>query len=170
MKWALLIVMLVLINSATAFTGSSDNFNITLSNINYGTGDAESENFQMTFSNVDQLVSQTASGNFITGVGFYYSLLELDELFSACYYHPDIYLYALGLALVLFIITFFFDDNILKTISGMLLIIASIAIMINGICTYNDWLTRSIAFILLGLGLYQFLSIYWNTNKSEEDF
>lgn len=170
-KLITLVVFLVMINLATAFTGGSANYNITISNVNYGTGDASSENFNMTFSLVEQPVAQVASSNFIIGLGFYHSIVEeVEELFSACYYHPDIYLYALGLSIILFVISCFFNDNILRTISGMLLIIAAVAIMIEGICTYNDWLTRSVAFILLGLGLYQFLSIWWHLKNMEEEF
>ena len=53
----------------------------------------------------------------------------------------------------------------------MLLLVAGVAIMVNGLCVYNDWLTRSIAFVLLGLGLIQLFSVWgkvWRKEDNEE--
>jgi uncharacterized membrane protein len=42
----------------------------------------------------------------------------------------------------------------------MFLLVVGIAVMINGMCDYNDWITRSLAFICLGLGLLKIFMIF----------
>jgi len=161
-----LLVVVMLLPLSSAFQGSSANYNVTISNINFATGDGASANYNASFSLVQQPVEAFQSSSYQGNVGFYYA----TERFLECFYSPDIYMIALLLSLLFFIVSVAMDETILKSLSGMFLIIVGIAIMINGVCVYNDWLTRSIAFILLGLGLIQLLFIWLHFDKQEEEF
>jgi len=66
-----LLVVVMLLPLASAFQGGSANYNVTISNINYGTGDAESNNYRISFSLIDQPTEQSTSENYGIALGFY---------------------------------------------------------------------------------------------------
>jgi len=165
MKIWLVLLVIILMPLTSAFTGSSANYNITISNINFATDDGSSANYNASFSLVQQAVETFTSSSYQGNVGFYFA----TGRFLECFYAPDVYMIALLLSIILFIVSVILDHDILKVFSGMVLIVTGIAIMINGVCVYQDWLTRSIAFILLGLGLIQLFSVWGKVWRKEEE-
>jgi len=165
MKLLLVVVLVMLMPFVSAFTGSSANYNVTISNINFATGDGSSANYNASFSLVQQPVETFASSSYQGNVGFYYA----TQKFLECFYSPDVYMIALLLSVILFVIAVVVDHKILKVLSGMFLLVTAIAIMVNGLCVYNNWLTRSIAFILLGLGLTELFSIWVKVWRKEDE-
>jgi hypothetical protein len=75
MKKALVITIVLALFSAlpvcSAWVGGSDNYNITISNVNYGAYDGSSDNYNIDFSLVDQFVGQNDTLNLNTTYGFY---------------------------------------------------------------------------------------------------
>lgn len=61
------------------------------------------------------------------------------------------------------VLSIFNEDKNLAFISGLLFAIFGIYVMINGINTINDWFTRSIAFVSIGLGIYIFIVAAYET-------
>ena len=167
MKIWLALLVLILMPLASAFTGTSANYNATIGNVNFLTADGSSANYNASLSLVQQPVETFASASYQGNVGFYYA----TGRFLDCFFAPDIYMFSLLLSIILFIVSIILDRDVLKMLSGMLLLVAGVAIMVNGLCVYNDWLTRSIAFVLLGLGLIQLFSVWgkvWRKEDNEE--
>lgn len=166
MKLSLVVLVLVMLMPfVSAFSGSSANYNATISNINFATGDGSSTNYNASFSLVQQPVEAFASSSYEGNVGFYFA----TERFLECFYAPDIYMIALLISVIIFIVSVIVDNKFLSSISGMALIVSGIAIMVNGLCIYNDWFTRSIAFLLLGIGLIQIFLIWGKVWRKEEE-
>lgn len=168
MKYLVLLVVLIVIPLTMAFHGSSANYQIEISNIDYGAGDGGSDNYNLSFSFVDQPVAQVASDNYIIGLGFYHSIVEKITTFSSCFYAADIYMILLVLSWLIFVVCLILDNDILTYISSGLLVVAGIALVINGLCDINDWFTRSLGFITLGVGLVTTLVTWIQTIKEVE--
>jgi len=64
------------------------------------------------------------------------------------------------------------NEELFVYISGVCFLMAGIVIMINGIDTLNDWTTRAIAFVSIGLGMLFSLGAYiynlYSTTEEEE--
>ena len=76
----------------------------------------------------------------------------------------------LVLASLFFIATLIVNEEFFVYISGVLFLISGIYIMTNGIQFVNDWYSRAISFVTLGLGLLFTLGAYiYNTNFKSSD-
>ena len=78
----------------------------------------------------------------------------------------------LGLAMLFFIATLFVNEEFFVYISGILFLISGIYLMINGIDLVNDWYSRGISYVLIGIGLLFSIGAYifnsYNKWKDEE--
>lgn len=61
------------------------------------------------------------------------------------------------------------EDDIFIFIAGCGLLLMSIYIMINGLEGINNFVTRGLAFIQIGVGLLAILSPLLNLDRGEED-
>ena len=81
-----------------------------------------------------------------------------------------IFIFAFGFL----IFSLFVNEELFVYISGVSFLLAGVVIMINGIDIVNDWTTRAIAFISLGLGLLfsigAYIYNYYRNNDDEEEY
>lgn len=70
------------------------------------------------------------------------------------------FLILLSLASLFFIASLFVNEEFFVYISGVLFLIAGIYTMINGIDIVNDWYSRAIAYICIGLGFLFTIGAY----------
>lgn len=79
----------------------------------------------------------------------------------------------LALATLFFIATWFVNEEFFVYISGVLFLISGIYVMINGIDIVNDWYSRAIAYVTIGLGLLFTLGAYiynsYEETKGDEE-
>lgn len=78
-------------------------------------------------------------------------------------------------AFIFLILSAIIKEELFVYISGICFLVAGVIIMIYGIDVLNDWTTRAIAFISLGLGFIfsigaYIYNSYSNSNSSEEEF
>jgi len=84
-----------------------------------------------------------------------------------------ILLYSLGI--IFFIATWFVDEEFFVYITGLFFLLGGIFLMIYGIDFLNDWMTRGIAFISIGIGFLFTIGAYIYNSYSkyqgdEEDY
>jgi hypothetical protein len=77
----------------------------------------------------------------------------------------------ISLAVIFFIATLIVNEEFFVYISGVLFLVSGTYIMINGIDIVNDWYSRAISYVLIGIGFLFTLGAYiYNTNfKQDED-
>jgi len=77
----------------------------------------------------------------------------------------------LSLASLFFLATLFVNEEFFVYISGVLFLIAGIYTMINGIDIVNDWYSRSISYVCIGLGLLFTIGAYiYNSYDKWRDY
>lgn len=75
----------------------------------------------------------------------------------------------LSLAILFFVATLIVNEEFFVYISGVLFIIIGIYTMINGIDIINDWYSRAISYVCLGLGFLFTVGAYlYNSNVKED--
>ena len=75
----------------------------------------------------------------------------------------------LALAIVFFISTLFVHEEFFVYISGVLFVVAGVYLMIFGLNTLNDWTTRALAYVSIGVGMLFTLGAYIYNSYSKHD-
>lgn len=73
-------------------------------------------------------------------------------------------------AFIFLILSTYVNEELFVYISGISFLLAGVVIMINGIDIVNDWTTRAIAFISLGLGMLFSLGAYIYNSFRNSDY
>ena len=80
----------------------------------------------------------------------------------------------LSLAVVFFLATLVVNEEFFVYISGVLFLVSGIYVMINGIDVVNDWYSRSISYVLMGIGLLFTVGAYiynsYENDESDEEY
>lgn len=79
----------------------------------------------------------------------------------------------LALATLFFIASLVINEEIFVYLAGVLFLVAGIYTMINGIDVVNDWYSRAVSYVLLGIGILFTVGAYiYNSYepKSEEEY
>lgn len=78
------------------------------------------------------------------------------------------------LASLFFVATLFVNEEFFVYISGVLYLVAGIYSMINGIDIVNDWYSRAISYVLIGIGFLFTIGAYifnsYEKNSDEEEY
>lgn len=165
----------------TEFTLSITSNNATscnLSSIDYSNGTNEIYNIELTQNG--RMFYTTLSGSNYSSLGdICHNVVCTDgvsyETGSKCVTIKNsnitFFIILLSLASLFFIATLFVNEEFFVYISGTLFLIAGIYTMINGIDIVNDWYSRAISYVCIGLGLLFTIGayIYNSYSKYGED-
>jgi len=126
----------------SAFTGSSANYNATISNIDFATSDGSSANYNASFSLVQQPVETFASTNYMGNVGFYYSIfLKIVEKIRESYWMLAVLISLIGAIIVMFCLCQMTDNWMMKIpcyVSQVLLLVITIHFSFVALTAYEN--------------------------------
>lgn len=167
-------------NTDLEFSFTSNNAtqcNLTTGNTPYGLIEINQE-----ATKIGQTFNITIEGNIFSELGDYcFNLVCSDgsqiETGSVCREIRNTNLtyliIMLSLASLFFLASLFVNEEFFVYISGVLFLVLGIYIMINGIDVVNDWYSRTISYVTIGIGLLFTIGAYiYNSyskfNKEEE--
>ena len=189
--FALMTISLSLVNASEFPTiNQNNNFTLTitsnnatscnLSSINYPDGTISIYNIPLTkdgktfyLTILSSNYSQTGNicHNVICTDGLNYETGSICRTITNS--NSTYFIILLALASLFFISSLFVNEEFFVYISGVLFVIAGIYTMINGIDTINDWYSRAIAYVCLGIGFLFTIGAYiynsYNKYSSEEE-
>jgi hypothetical protein len=159
--------------------------NSTYSNITSGFIDGTNIQLITTATAMIELSDNTYSYNWtnttIPGKYYFYGICDEDgtqkvwglsyEVKSSSNYF---FILLICLASLFFIATLFVNEEFFVYISGVLYLVAGIYSMINGIDIVNDWYSRAISYVLIGIGFLFTIGAYifnsYEKNSDEEEY
>jgi hypothetical protein len=159
--------------------------NSTYSNITSGFIDGTNIQLITTATAMIELSDNTYSYNWtnttIPGKYYFYGICDENgeqkvwglsyEVKSSSNYF---FILLICLASLFFIATLFVNEEFFVYISGVLYLVAGIYSMINGIDIVNDWYSRAISYVLIGIGFLFTIGAYifnsYEKNSDEEEY